>query len=168
MSFNVTITNYCFFCYNSYKTNHNKGQIMNKTLLIAIFPLIFYVGCGDNVENKSVPQKNSEVKSELNVSKKTKPKDLLNQLGLNIENEKISIDFNKSKNFIKKMEIEMHSKADEIQYKIDKADINFSRDIGIDISDDKFEIDLNKTKKMFQQLNILMKDVLLEKNSSKN
>ena len=141
---------------------------MKHSLILSLLALIFYVGCSESVEQKPLSQISKKVNSELNVSKKITQKDLLKELGINLENEKISIDFNRTTNFIKQMEIEMHGKADEIQHKIQKADINFSRDIGINISDEKFELDLNKTKKMFQQLNILMKEVLLDKNSSNN
>lgn len=133
--------------------------------LLSFFTLLVYLGCGESM--------NMESDSELNVTKKDaqkieQQKDLLKELGFEIEEKKVTIDFNKTANFMKKMEIEMHGKADEIQHKIEKADINFSRDMGINISDDKFEIDLNKTKNMFHQIDILMKEVLLEGNSSKN
>jgi len=130
---------------------------MKITRLLILFSL-FYVGCGEN----------NLMQNEENMSSQTAQKDLLKELGIELENKKVTIDFNKTSNFMKKMEIEMHGKADEIQHKIEKADINFSRDMGINISDEKFEIDLNKTKNMFQQINILMKEVLLEENSSKN
>ena len=119
------------------------------TIAVLAFPLL-YIGCGK-----------SEFNSDENVT------NILAQLGFDIENQKISIDINKTTSFFKKMEIEMHGKADELHQKIEKADINFTRDIGIDFSDEKLAIDLNKTKKMFQQINILMKEVLLDKNSSK-
>ncbi len=130
---------------------------MKITRLLILFSL-FYVGCGEN----------NLMQNEENMSSQTAQKDLLKELGIELENQKVSIDFNKTTHFVKQMEIEMHGKADEIQHKIEKADINFSRDMGINISDEKFEIDLNKTKNMFQQINILMKEVLLEENSSKN
>ena len=131
---------------------------MKITRLLILFSLLFYVGCGEN----------NLKQNEANRSSQTTQKDLLKELGIELEHQKVSIDFNKTSNFMKKMEIEMHGKADVIQHKIEKADINFTRDMGINISDEKFEIDLNKTKNMFQQINILMKEVLLEENSSKN
>ena len=135
-----------------------------KVLMIGLCFSFLYVGCGE-IENDI---SNSKINSDKNVTKKIGSKDLLKELGFDLENEKISIDINKTTNFFKKMEIEMHGKADEIQHKIERADINFTRDIGIVFSDEKVEIDLNKTKNMFQQLNILMKELLVDKNSSKN
>ncbi|CAA6806031.1 MAG: Unknown protein [uncultured Sulfurovum sp.] len=128
-------------------------------LFVLIFPLL-YIGCGES-ERKTLETSILETNSN-------EEKDLLKELGLDLQNEKISIDINKTTNFLKKMEIEMHGKADEIQHKIEKADINFTRDMGIILEDEKIGIDLNKTKKMFQEINILMKEVLLDKNSSKS
>ncbi len=127
------------------------------SILSLIFPLL-YIGCGEL----------EKINSDINVSNITETKELLSELGLDIKNQRISLDFNKTTNFFKKMEIEMHGKADEIQHKIQRADINFTRDIGIDFRGEILEIDLNKTKKMFQEINILMKEVLLDKNSSKS
>ena len=132
-----------------------------KVLMVGLCFSFLYIGCGE-IENDI---SNSKINSDKNVTKKI---DLLKELGFDLENEKISLDINKTTNFFKKMEIEMHGKADEIQHKIETADINFTRDIGIAFSDEKVEIDLNKTKNMFQQLNILMKELLVDKNSSKN
>jgi hypothetical protein len=135
-------------------------------LISLLFPLL-YISCGES-ENKSLESSTaSHQKSDENVIEKAKQFDFLKELGLDIQNEKISIDVNKTTNFFQKMEIEMHGKADELQHKIQKADINFTRDIGISLEGEKVAIDLNKTKKMFQQINILMKEVLLDKNSSK-
>ena len=135
--------------------------------MIGLFLPLLYISCGGS-ENSS-PQNTSmeHQKSDFNMTQKVKALDFLKELGLDIKNEKISFDINKTTNFFKKMEIEMHGKADAIQHKMQKADMNFTRDIGIDFSDEKIEIDLNKTRKMFQQINILMKEVLLDKNSSK-
>jgi hypothetical protein len=135
-------------------------------MAVLIFPLL-YMGCGESVHNNSEPMKNQKKNSDVNMTSILVKEDILSKLGFDIKNQKISIDLNKTTNFLKKMEIEMHGKADELQHKIEKADINFTRDIGIDFSDDKIEIDLNKTKNMFQQINIFMKEVLEGGNSSK-
>ena len=135
---------------------------MKNLVLIGLFFPLLYIGCGESTLK--------EDKNEINMTVKpveSTQKDLLNQLGFDIKNERISIDINKTTDFFKKMEIEMHGKADKIQHKIKKADINFTRDLGISFIDEKVQIDLNKTKKMFEQINILMKEVLLEGNSSK-
>ena len=90
----------------------------------------------------------------------------LKELGFEINGEKMTIDMNKTTEFMKKMEIEMHSRADEIEHKIEKADINFTQGLGIEIGEDRVAIDLNKTRNMLQQINILMKDILLDVNAT--
>jgi hypothetical protein len=141
---------------------------MKMITMVALFFPLLYIGCGESEQNNAESMKNQKNNSEINSSNRVDAKDILGQLGIDIKNQKISIDFNKTTEFFQKMEIEMHGKADELQHKIEKADINFTRDIGIDFTGEKVEIDLNKTKKMFQQINILMKEVLLDKNSSKS
>ncbi|CAA6807484.1 MAG: Unknown protein [uncultured Sulfurovum sp.] len=136
-------------------------------LIVLVFPLL-YIGCGESENNHHETSVESSPTNEVAVSKESKEQLLLKELGFDFQNQKISIDINKTTNFLKKMEIEMHGKADEIQHKIEKADINFTRDIGLMLEGEKVSIDLNKTKKMFQEINILMKEVLLDKNSSKS
>lgn len=125
-----------------------------------MFLTILLTGCGESEQIEVQPQKNVTELDESN--------EILKKLGVNIEDTRISLDINKTADFLKQMEIEMHGRADEIQHKIEKADINFTRDIGIVLSNEKVEIDLNQTKKMFQEINILMKEVLLETNRSKD
>ena len=134
-------------------------------ILGLIFPLL-YIGCGES-EKITSPKLVEQRKSDENVTIMPSDKILLEALGFDVQNQKISIDINKTTNFFKRMEIEMHGKADEIQSKIKQADINLSRDIGISFDSEKIGIDLNKTKNMFQEINILLKEVLLDKNSSK-
>lgn len=125
-----------------------------------MFLTILLTGCGESEQIEVQPQKNVTELDESN--------EILKKLGVNIEDTRISLDINKTADFLKQMEIEMHGRADEIQHKIEKADINFTRDMGIVLSNEKVEIDLNQTKKMFQEINILMKEVLLETNRSKD
>lgn len=132
---------------------------MKKFVFMGLFFPLLYIGCGETIVQ--------DEKSDINTTTLPTQQELLNQLGFDMKDDKISIDINKTTAFIKRMEIEMHGKADEIQHKIEKADINFTRDLGITLEGEKVAIDLNQTKKMFQQINILMKEVLLEKNNSK-
>lgn len=133
---------------------------MKVNVIIVFFLTIFLIGCGEVEPVENTTEKRSVEESQQN--------EILEKLGINIEEKRISLDMNKTADFLKQMEIEMHGRADEIQHKIEKADINFTRDMGIILSDEKVEIDLNKTKKMFQEINILMKEVLLDTNSSKD
>lgn len=89
-------------------------------------------------------------------------------MGFDFNAEKVEIDINKTDQFFKQIEIEMHSKAKEIEQKIKNREINFSKDIGIEISDNKIGIDLNKTRNMLQGINSLIKDIVLDINHSTN
>ncbi|CAA6808259.1 MAG: Unknown protein [uncultured Sulfurovum sp.] len=140
--------------------------IKNFKFFLLFLPLLF-IGCGNSEIQSSEKVASHTQQSDKNVINSDKEKEFLNELGFNFDNEKISFDINKTNNFFKKMQIEMHGKADEIQHKIEKADINFTRDIGLTLKNEKVSIDLNKTRKMFQEINILMKEVLLDNNSSK-
>jgi len=133
---------------------------MKMITILFLFLTILLTGCGESEQIEVQPQKNVTELDESN--------EILKKLGVNIEDTRISLDINKTADFLKQMEIEMHGRADEIQHKIEKADINFTRDMGIVLSNEKVEIDLNQTKKMFQEINILMKEVLLETNRSKD
>jgi predicted RNA binding protein with dsRBD fold (UPF0201 family) len=131
---------------------------MRVNVLIFLYITTFLLGCG---EVGSI-----ELKTEKNTTQLQQENKILKKLGININGEQITFDINKTTDFLQKVEIEMHSKADEIQHKIEKADINFTRDMGLTLSDEKVEIDFNKTRKMFQEINILMKEVLLDTNRS--
>jgi len=128
---------------------------MKKPILLLILLLLF-TACDNRVEE------NTSFSESLPTNQKNV--DILKQFGLEMNGERITIDVNKTADFMKKMEIEMHGRADEIERKIDAADINFSKSFGINLEEGKIELDLNKTKDMLQQLNNLMKDVFLDAN----
>ena len=139
---------------------------MKKILFLVV--LLLMTACNEKVEE----QKSQNVESEMNKhetvngSVELKEKDLLRQLGLELNGEKITIDMNQTDHFIKQMEIKMQGRAEEIEKKIEQADINFTQGFGIEIEGNKIAFDLNKTKDMLQQINILMKDILLDVNRS--
>jgi len=142
---------------------------MKKILLLSL--LFFVAACDEKnttTTTDTIQKDNSEITN--NISKKGdekfKEKDILKELGFVINGDKVTIDMNQTAEFMKKMEIEMHGKADEIERKIEKQDINFTRDFGFEIDETHVTIDLNKTRDMLQQINILMKDILLEGNTT--
>jgi len=138
---------------------------MKKILVLTL--LFLFTACDERStttiqNNDSNVVKNIEKKSDENF----KEKDILKELGFVINGDKVTIDMNQTAEFMKKIEIEMHGKADEIERKIEKQDINFTRDFGFEIDETHIAIDLNKTRDMLQQINILMKDILLEGNTT--
>ena len=136
---------------------------MNKRLLLTT--LLLFTACGQQIEGSTQKQTNENNLSLIQQDKSNQQKnDILKQLGFDVHGEKVTIDINKTAQFVKQMKIEMHSRADVIEHKIKKADINFTKGLGIEINKDKVAIDLNKTKDMLQQINILMKSILLDTN----
>jgi len=141
---------------------------MKKIILILL--VVLFSACNEKVEttqNESVVDKEEqslETYSKNSMEPIPNANDILHKLGLDMNGEKISIDMNKTTEFIQRMEIEMHGKADEIERKIEQADFNFTKDFGIELEGERVAIDLNKTRDMLRQLNILMKDILLDVN----
>ncbi len=138
---------------------------MKKELFLLI--LLLFTACEQNMEGSNQATTSNEkkelTKKEISEAKQDK---FLKELGFEVNGEKVTIDMNKTTEFMKQIEIEMHSRADEIEHKIEKADINFTKGLGIEFGDDRVEIDLNKTRNMLQQINILMKDILLDVNGT--
>ena len=138
---------------------------MNKRLLLTA--LLLFTACEQKVDGSTQEPTGENNLSLIKQDKINHPKnDILKQLGFDIHGEKVTIDINKTAKFVKQMEIEMHSRADEIEHKIEKADINFTKGLGIEVGEDSVAIDLNKTKDMLQQINILMKSILLDVNNT--
>ena len=138
---------------------------MKKELFLLI--LLLFTACEQRTESSNqlstTNEKKELTKKEISEVKQDK---FLKELGFEVNGEKVTIDMNKTTEFMKQIEIEMHSRADEIEHKIEKADINFTKGLGIEIGDDRVDIDLNKTRNMLQQINILMKDILLDVNGT--
>jgi hypothetical protein len=142
---------------------------MNKNLILLFTSLlIFFTACSDDaVDSKSEELQGEKKVESLTPKEATKPKganDLLKDMGFDLGETKVAIDINKTSHFFEQLEIEMHGKVDEIERKIENAEINFTKGIGIEVTKDKIDIDLNKTRNMLQEINILMKDILLDGN----
>jgi len=138
---------------------------MKKIVLLTLMLLLTACNENDSTTTETPEPKAVTPKTEA-VDIKAKEQDVLRELGFVINGDKITIDMNQTAEFIKKMEREMQEKSDEIERKIEKQDINFTRDFGFDIDETHISLDLNKTRDMLQQINILMKDILLEGNTT--
>ena len=136
-----------------------------KSILLFTSLLIFFTACEEGAissQKEALEKEKTELKTE--PTKANEADDLLKKLGFDLSEEKVLIDINKTSHFFEQLEIEMHGKVDEIEKKIDNAEINFTKGIGIEITGNKIGIDLNKTRNMLQEINILMKDILLDGN----
>ena len=133
---------------------------MKKELFLLI--LLLFTACEQRTEGSNQLSTTNEKKEVLEI----KQDKFLKDIGFEVNGEKITIDINRTTEFMKNIENQMQSRANEIEHKIEEADINFTKGLGIEIGDDRVEIDLNKTRNMLQQINILMKDILLDVNGS--
>ena len=137
------------------------------SILLITLVAIFSVGCDKKEVDEPVKAEVLNVDiGEKNITKEKEKNDLLHQMGFDFTDDKIVIDINKTSNFFEKIELQMNKKAEEIEQKIEKADINMSKGMGIELEGDQIGIDLNKTRNMFEQINILMKDIFLDINST--
>ena len=138
---------------------------MKKELFLLI--LLLFTACEQGLETSNQLSTSNE-KKELTKKEvsEVKQKNLLKELGFEVNGEKITIDMNKTTEFMKNIETQIQNRANEIEHKIEEVDINFTNGLGVDVNGDRVMIDLNKTKDMLQQINILMKDILLDVNGT--
>jgi len=132
-----------------------------KLLTFVLFSLLL-TACGEEkpVTNPEMNVSNSIPNTTLKEDK------ILNEMGFDFKDNKLTIDINKSNEFFTNMQKQLEKKTLEIEQKIKNSDINFSKGMGVDVTDETINIDLNETKKMLHQMNILMKEIFLDKKSN--
>ena len=89
---------------------------------------------------------------EIKPTNNTNKDDSLELLGIRIEDGKIEIDTNKTKEFFKTLENTIEQKIQNIDEGIKSGKIDLKDSVGLKIEDKKIEIDLNKTKNFFEGL----------------
>jgi hypothetical protein len=121
------------------------------------------LGCSNSEENTTVeaPKEKKTIEKKVTIEKKaTIEETVLQEMGFNLEDEKIIIDFNKTNNFFLNIEKRLEQKAEEIETKIQNAEINITK--GVEITDEKVSIDLNSTKNVLNELSELFQDIILD------
>jgi len=78
-------------------------------------------------------------------------KNILSLLGINIENQKIDIDLNKTKNFFENIQKELEKKSQAIEKSIQEGKVEL-KDIGLKVDKQHISLDLNKTKSFVENL----------------
>ena len=76
-------------------------------------------------------------------------KDKLSQMGVNMDNDVITIDTNKTKTFLEDLSKKMEKQMQKISYDLDKGIIE-AKDAGVNINNGHINIDLNKTQDLFE------------------
>lgn len=113
----------------------------------------------------------SKKEAEHNLSIVKQKKTIFQEMGIEFSNEKLIIDINKTNNFFGTLEkrLERHAKefGQKVENKIEKIDINITRDMGIEVKQEEINIDLNKTKKMLDNISHIFESLLFESNSTK-
>jgi len=78
-----------------------------------------------------------------------KEKDKLSKMGVEMDNDVITIDTNKTKTFLKDLSKRMENQMEKISHDLDKGIIE-AKEAGVDINNGQINIDLNKTQDLFE------------------
>ncbi|MEA3433918.1 MAG: hypothetical protein U9R13_05000 [Campylobacterota bacterium] len=73
-------------------------------------------------------------------------KDLFSKLGIDIDDKKINIDINQTKDFFNTLKQTFEAAAQNIQKDISEGKVDMSKNVGIKIDKENINIDLEKTK----------------------
>ncbi len=98
------------------------------------------------------------------------PKDthteLFSKLGIDIENDKISIDIAKTKGFFDALRETLAQKAQKLQKDIEEGKVDLGDRVGIKVENEKIDIDLGKTKSFIETLGEKVENFVKELESS--
>jgi len=78
-------------------------------------------------------------------------KNILQNIGVDINDEKIHIDFNKTKSFFQTLQDILNQKAQKMQSDIEQGKVDLDN-IGLKVDNEQIDIDLNKTKNFIEDL----------------
>jgi len=82
----------------------------------------------------------------------SKNSDILSLLGIKIENQKIDIDLNKTKNVFENLQKTLEKKSEELNNSIKEGKVNLEDSVGLKVDNEHISLDLNKTKNFFENL----------------
>lgn len=78
-------------------------------------------------------------------------KDLFNKMGIDIDNDKINIDINQTKDFFNILMKTFEGAAQNIQKGISEGKVDMAENIGIKVDKENINIDLAKTKSFIEE-----------------
>ena len=81
-----------------------------------------------------------------------KKENILSMLGINIANEKIDIDLNKTKSFFESLQDTLEKKSEDLSKSIKEGKVDLQDSVGIKVDDEHISLDLKKTKSFFENL----------------
>ncbi len=123
-----------------------------RQIIIATIVILLVNGCQNRDEQakhdaKVAAKAKAELLAQIEANK-TKKSSKLNQFGIKIDKNIITIDTNQTKNYIKKLGENMQKHIKKVSEDIKKGVIN-AKDEGIEMKNQHINIDLNKTKRFF-------------------
>jgi len=78
--------------------------------------------------------------------------DILQLLGIKVEDGKIEVDTNKTKSFFESLQSKAQEQAQKIESGIKEGQLDLKESVGLKVEDQKIELDLNKTKSFFENI----------------
>ena len=81
-----------------------------------------------------------------------KKENILSMLGIDIADEKIDIDLNKTKSFFESLQSTLEKKSEDLSQNIKDGKVDLQDSVGIKVDDEHISLDLKKTKSFFENL----------------
>ena len=78
--------------------------------------------------------------------------EIFKKIGLDVSDDNINIDLNKTKDFFNTLQNKFQEKAENIEKDIADGKIDFEESVGIKIDNEHINIDLKKTKSFIEEL----------------
>lgn len=88
------------------------------------------------------------------------PKETLSKIGIDIKDEKIAIDLEKTKNFFTDIQQTITDTAQNIEEGIKDGSIDMSKNIGVKLDDKEIKIDMKQTKNFMEELGVKIEKIL--------
>jgi len=132
---------------------------MIKKLSIFLLPIyLILVGC-DNKED-ILKSDDRAIKQKEKIQNTKEIQDSSNILGVSQKDGMITIDTNKTKNFLQGMVDKLEDGLKDVQSTIKNNRVDSAEDAGIIIGKDKISIDINKTEKFLNKWRSTMEDAV--------
>lgn len=111
--------------------------------------------------------KNSEVSKNLSVETESveaesDEKTLISKMGIEFENDKLNVDFNKTRDFFGNLQKQLDERAERIQKDISEGSVDMSEKVGVKVDKDHISVDLNKSKEFVNDLGKKIEGFLAE------
>lgn len=81
-----------------------------------------------------------------------KKEEILNQIGIDVNDEKIVFDFGKTKAFFENLHEQIQKTTQNIEHGIQEGKLDLDSSVGFKLDKEKIELDLNKTKNFMEEI----------------